>query len=638
MKLLQKILLSAVLVVSMAFNLLAQEMPMSERMMATIMRENKDSIHYVKESKGKPARWNYEMGVVLNACENVWLRTGKGEYFKFIQSNIDFYVNNDGSIRTYSNKEHNIDLVTPGRQCLTLYSVLGKEKYKKAADILRGQLKTQPRTKEGGFWHKHIYPNQMWLDGLYMAEPFYAEYSKLFKEDNWNDIVNQFVWMEKNGRDDKTGLLYHGYDESREQKWADKTTGKSPNFWDRAMGWYAVALVDVLDFVPENHPHRGELTAILGRLAEAIVKVQDADGCWWQVMNRVGDKGNYAEASGTAMLSFALAKGVRLGVLPTKYMAAAEKGYAGILKNFVTNNADGSVNLEKTVSVSGLGGNPYRDGSYEYYIGEPIRQNDLKGVGPFINLCLEMERTKVAPVGAGKTVALDYYFNNEYRKGFDGKMDRFHYTWEDRMNSGFSVLGGIFNRVGAKTVAIETAPTKANLKGVSVYIIVDPDTKKETENPHFMDDASVKVLKKWVKKGGTLVLFANDTTNCEILNFNKLATTFGVTFSDKNINFVKNDYYPDGTFMLNGNDPIFGDAKKIYVKELSVLDIKKPAKSAYTSPNGDVIFATAKCGKGRVLVLGDPWIYNEYLDGRKLPADFDNFKATQGMVKWLLTK
>lgn len=638
MKLLQKILLSAVLVVSMAFNLLAQELPMSERMMATIMRENKDSIHYVKESAGKQARWNYEMGVVLNAFENAWLRTGKGEYFKFIQSNIDFYVNNDGSIRTYSSKEHNIDLVTPGRQCLTLFSVTGKEKYKKAADILRGQLKTQPRTKEGGFWHKHIYPNQMWLDGLYMAEPFYAEYSKLFKEDNWDDIVNQFVWMEKNGRDEKTGLLYHGWDELREQKWADKTTGKSPNFWDRAMGWYAVALVDVLDYVPQNHPRRGELVAILGRLAEAVVKVQDEDGCWWQVMNRVGDKGNYAEASGTAMLSFALAKGVRLGVLPTKYMAAAEKGYAGILKNFVTKNADGSVNLEKTVSVSGLGGNPYRDGSYEYYIKEPIRQNDLKGVGPFINLCLEMERTKVAPVGAGKTVALDYYFNNEYKKGYAGQMERFHYTWEDRMNSGYSVLGGIFNRVGAKTVAIETAPTKANLKGVSVYIIVDPDTKKETENPHFMDDASIKVIKKWVKKGGTLVLFANDTTNCEIQNFNKLANVFGVTFSDKNINFVKNDYYPDGTFMLSGNHPIFGEAKKIYVKELSVLNIKKPAESAYISPNGDVIFATSKYGKGRVLVLGDPWIYNEYLDGRKLPADFDNFKAAQGMVNWLLTK
>ena len=638
MKSFQKILFTAALIFSAAFTLLAQELPMSERMMATIIRENADSIHYVKESKGKQARWNYEMGVVLNACENVWLRTGKGAYFNYIQKNIDFYVKDDGSIRTYSSAEHNIDLVTPGRQCLTLYSVLGKEKYKKAADILRGQLKTQPRTKEGGFWHKHIYPNQMWLDGLYMAEPFYAEYSKLFKEDNWNDIANQFVWMEKNGRDAKTGLLYHGWDESREQKWANKKTGQSPNFWDRAMGWYAVALVDVLDYFPQNNTRRAELVAILGRLAEAVVKVQDKDGCWWQVMNRVGDKGNYAEASGTAMLSFALAKGVRMGVLPTKYWAAAEKGYAGMLKNFVTNNADGTVNLEKTVSVSGLGGNPYRDGTFEYYIGEPIRQNDLKGVGPFINLCLEMERGKDAPIGTGKTVALDYYFNNEYRKGFDGQMERFHYTLDDRMNSGYSVLAGIFNQFGAKTKTIEAAPTKASLKGASVYIIVDPDTKKETTNPHFMNDASVSVIKNWVKEGGTLVLFANDTTNCEIPNFNKLANQFGITFSDKNINFVKNDNYPDGTFTLSGNDPIFGDAKKIYVKELSVLNIKKPAVSAYTSPNGDVIFAVAKYGKGRVFALGDPWIYNEYLDGRKLPADFDNFKATRGMVKWLLTK
>ena len=638
MKRFTQILLALSFVVSLYAPLIAQELPMSERMMATIMQEHKDSIHYAKEGKGKIARWNYEMGVVLNAFENAWLRTGKGEYFNYIQKNIDFYVNNDGSIRTYAGDEYNIDLVTPGRQCLTLYSVLGKEKYKKAADLLRGQLKTHPRTKEGGFWHKKIYPNQMWLDGLYMAEPFYAEYSKLFKEDNWNDIINQFVWMEKNARDTKTGLLYHGWDESKEQKWANKTTGQSPHFWDRAMGWYGIALVDVLDYLPQNNPRRAELVAILGRYAEAVVKVQDTEGCWWQVMDRIGDKGNYREASGTCMISYTLAKAIRMGVLNKKYWANAEKGYAGVLKNFVTNNADGSVNLEKTVSVSGLGGKPYRDGSYEYYISEPIRQNDLKGVGPFINLCLEMERAKDAPFGTGKTVALDYYFNNEYRKGFDGQLERFHYTLDDRMHPGFHVLGGIFNQFGAKMKPIDAAPSAENLKGASVYIIVDPDTKKETPNPNFMKDENVAVIKKWVKKGGTLILLANDTSNCEIPNFNKLSKTFGITFSDKCINFVKNDNYPDGTFTLDGKHPIFGDAKKIYVKELSVLKLEKPAESVYTSPNGDVIFAVAKYGKGRVFALGDPWIYNEYLDGRKLPADFDNFKAARGLVKWSLTK
>ena len=638
MKIVKQTLFCSALLWVFTTQLLAQQLPMSERMTATILREHKDSIYYAKEAKGKPVRWNYEMGVVLTAIENVWLRTGKGAYFNYIQKNLDFYVDDKGTIRTYSPEETNLDLITPGRQLLMLYTVWGKEKYKKAADLLRGQLKAQPRTKEGGFWHKKIYPNQMWLDGLYMAEPFYAEYSKLYKENNWNDIANQFVFMEKHGRDAKTGLLYHGYDESKEQKWANKTTGQSPNFWDRAMGWYGVALVDVLDYFPKTNPRRAELVAILNRYAEAVVKVQDTEGCWWQVMNRVGDKGNYREASGSSMIAFTLAKGVRMGLLNKKYWAYAEKGYAGIVKNFVTNNDDGSVNLEKTVSVSGLGGNPYRDGTYEYYIGEPTRQNDLKGVGPFINLCVEMERAKDAVVGAGKTVALDEYFNNEYRKGFDGKMERFHYTLDDRMHSGFSVLGGIFNQFGATMKPIETAPSVINLKGTSVYIIVDPDTKKETANPHYMDDASVKVIKEWVKAGGTLILLANDTSNCEIPNFNKLSTQFGITFSDKNINFVKNDNFPDGTFTLPGNHPIFGDAKKIYVKELSVLNLKKPAESVYSSPNGDVIFAVAKYGKGRVFALGDPWIYNEYLDGRKLPADFDNFKAARGLVKWSLTK
>ena len=297
----------------------------------------------------------------------------------------------------------------------------------------------------------------MWLDGLYMVEPFYAEYSALFKEDNWDDITNQFVWMEKHARDEKTGLLHHGWDESKQQKWADPQTGKSPNFWDRAMGWYITALVDVLDYYPKNNPRRAELIAILQRTAEAVVKVQDTEGVWWQVMNRAGDKGNFQEASGSCMFVYALAKGVRKGYLDKKFTANIEKGYAGILKKFITENPDGSVNLEKTVRVSGLGGKPYRDGSYDYYISETFRQNDLKGVGPFIMASVEMEIAKENNLGKGKNVLLDYYFNNEYRKGFDGQNERFHYTLDDRRDSGFKLWGDIFNNFGANIQPLEYA-------------------------------------------------------------------------------------------------------------------------------------------------------------------------------------
>ena len=617
----------------------------SERMTATIMRENPDSLIYIKEAKGKRAPWSYENGVVLKGIEQLWERTGNGDYLRYMQKQMDFFISEDGSVRGYDLDEYNSDHVTPGRICLTLYAVLGKEKYKKAADLMRSQLKTHPRTKEGGFWHKKIYPNQMWLDGLYMVEPFYAEYSQIFKEDNWNDIANQFVWMEKHARDAKTGLLYHGWDESKEQKWANPQTGQSPHFWDRAMGWYAMALVDVLDYFPKTHPRRAELISILQRTAEALVKVQDTEGVWWQVMDRAGDKGNYREASGSNMFVYALAKGVRLGYLDKKYTAHAERGYAGILKHFITDNADGSVNLEKTVSVSGLGGKPYRDGSYDYYLSEKTRQNDLKGVGPFIMASVEMEIAKENSVGKGKTVLLDYFFNNEYRKGADGQEERFHYTIDDRRDSGFKLWGKTFTDFGASLLPLEIAPSVANLKNAQVYIIVDPDTKKESPNPNFIQPEHVKAIKAWVKKGGTLMLMANDTSNCEITHFNTLAKEFGIEFSNKCRNFVKNDTYPQGEFFLSENHPIFKDVKRIYVKELSVLTVKKPAEGVLFAPEnssdakgntGDVIMAVAKYGKGRVFAIGDPWIYNEYVSGRKLPNEYENLKAAKYLAEWLL--
>jgi unsaturated rhamnogalacturonyl hydrolase len=225
--------------------------PLSERLADTLMNRI-----WVDDGTppGIPRSWTYEQGVQLKAVEQLWYATGNPKYFNFIKSGMDFWFDKDGRLTRYDLDEYNIDHVTPGRAIITLYRVTNDEKYKKAAELIRSQLKTHPRTKEGGFWHKKIYPWQMWLDGLYMGEPFYAEYSMVWNEDNWDDIANQFVWMEKHARDAKTGLLYHGWDESKEQKWANKETGLSPHVWGRAMGWYAIALVDVLDYFPKNHP------------------------------------------------------------------------------------------------------------------------------------------------------------------------------------------------------------------------------------------------------------------------------------------------------------------------------------------------------------------------------------------------
>ncbi|WP_461052429.1 glycoside hydrolase family 88 protein [Spirosoma arcticum] len=621
--------------------------PWSQRMVATVMATHPDSIAYTKE--GKDARWEYEMGVVLRGIEQVWYRTGDARYFDYIKKNMDRYVMADGSIRTYKLDEFNIDYVTPGRALLLLaqQTLPGKEKYRKAADLLRKQLKQQPRTKEGGFWHKKRYPYQMWLDGLYMAEPFYAEYSLLYnKPENFNDIINQFVWMEQHARDERTGLLYHGWDESRQQKWANPQTGKSPNFWSRAMGWYAMAVVDVLDYIPPTHPRRGEVIAILQRLMPAVVKYQDPTaGGWYQVTDKIGAKGNYMEASGTGMLVYALAKGVRMGYLPAQMMTYARKGYDGMLKNFISTDERGMIHLEKTVSVSGLGGDPYRDGSYEYYLGEPLRQNDLKGVGPFIMASVEMEIAESgvsaeSALGKGKTVAVDNYFNHEFRKkanGTDGsnELEPFHYTWDDKLHSGFWWWGNTFRDLGAKTVLIPAAPTTASLNGVDIYIIVDPDTPKETAKPNYIGDADISAISTWVRAGGTLVLMANDTINCEHKNLNRLAAQFGMQFLPKNRNMVPKDQFELGTIRIPASQPLFPKTRTVYIKELAPLDVKAPAK-AVVMDDGDVIMAVAKVGKGTVFAVGDPWLYNEYVDNRRIPAKYENFQAGKELATWLL--
>lgn len=640
-------------ILSLAFvlNIQAQQpTKWSERMAATMMMQHETGLVY---DKTKPERWNYEMGVLTTAIERVWRQTGDGnKYFNYIQKLIDNFVQDDGSIRTYEMEDYNLDMLPPGRACILIYQVTGKEKYKKAADNLRKQLVTQPRLKEGGFWHKKRYPYQMWLDGLYMAEPFLAEYSVAFNEPhNFDEIAQEFILMYKNSVDAKTGLLYHAYDESREQKWADKATGHSPHFWDRAIGWYMMGLVDILDYLPKTHPKRKELESILQKTAAAIVPYQDAKtGVWYQVMDGGNQQGNYLEASGSCMFTYSFLKGVRQGILDKKYIAIAKKAYAGILKEFITTDAQGHIHLNRVCSVAGLGGNPYRDGSFRYYVTEPIRTDDVKGAGPFIMASVEMERLNTplmltassrsgVTVGTGKKVVLDYWFNRETRKNALGNIERFHYTWEDHSHSGFIWLGHSFQSFGAQLDSLPAAPNAENLKGASVYIIVDPDTKKETANPNFVEKEHVEAIKNWVKNGGVLVLMANDTSNCEIPHFNQLSKAFGIEFTAKNRNMVKNDNYPQGEVLVPANHAIFKTARKLFVKELSVLSLKSPAQSSI-SAEGDVIIATAQYGKGTVFAIGDPWLYNEYVDGRKVPIElgYQNFNATKDLAKWLLSR
>jgi rhamnogalacturonyl hydrolase YesR/polygalacturonase len=586
----------------------------------------------------KSAKWRYDQGVILKGIEKVWNATGEKQYFDYIRKSMDFYLNDNGEIRGYKAADFTLDNINNGKLLLFLYRVTGNDKYRKAADILREQLRTQPRTSQGGFWHKKIYPSQMWLDGLYMAAPFYAEYAALFHEDTaFNDIAKQFILAERYTRDPKTGLLYHGWDESREQQWADKKTGRSPNVWGRAMGWYGMAMVDVLDYFPAKNKGCDSIIAILNRFAKAVKDAQDPKtGLWYDIVDKKNEPKNYTEASASSMFVYTLAKAARIGYIPSSYLSVAKKGYNGIIKNFVKEE-NGQLNLYGTVSVSGLGGKPYRDGSFDYYMSEPVVVNDPKGLGAFINAAAVMEMWPAVEKGKGKKIVLDNFFNSEWKKDATGAMVPFHYVWSDKANSGFSMLGSIFHQNGVETGTLTTAPTAHDLAGADIYLIVDPDTEKETAKPNYISDADVKTICNWVKAGGVLVLMGNDAGNAEFQHFNKLANVFGINFNEDNFNLVKGDQFEQGAVMVEENNAVFKTARKLYVKELSTLTVSGPAK-AVVSKEGHKIIAVSKFGKGTVFAIGDPWLYNEYVDGRKLPSDFDNYKAASDLVKWLITQ
>ncbi|HTN00104.1 MAG TPA: glycoside hydrolase family 88 protein [Pedobacter sp.] len=630
--------LSVLVLFTSCFQVAAQQgKPISEQMAATIMDIWKDTLN-TAPSGFKPKKWSYDLGVVYEGFEGIWKRTGDATYFKTMQKSMDSYLTKDGEINNYKQSDFNIDNVKNGRTLLLLYKVTGQQKYFKAATLLWDQLQQQPRTKEGGFWHKKIYPNQMWLDGLYMGEPFYAEYAALIKNDKaFDDIANQFIWMEKNAVDAKTGLMYHGWDESKAEQWANKTTGRSPHFWGRAMGWYGMALVDVLDNFPANHPKRKQLLAILSRFATAVQKVQDPkSGLWYDILDLPKGKGNYHEASASNMFVYTFAKAVRMGYLPKSYFAFADKGYKGIKASFIERIDADRINLKGTVSVSGLGGKPYRDGSYAYYISEKVVVNDPKGVGAFLLAANEMELAAMPKPGLGKTVLLDSYFNNETRTDQSGNSLQWHYKWDEQANGGFSFLGGIFKAAGFGTKTLYQAPTVANLTSSSIYIIVDPDFEKENPKPHFVSQADIKAITTWVNAGGVLVLMANDAPNAELKHFNELAAKFGVFFNGDSKGTVPvPGNFETAKVVVPAGNTIFKNAHNLFIKEYSSLKLSGNAKSVLKDADEEHVMAVTKMGKGTVYIIGDPWLYNEYVDGRKLPATYENFKAATDLVNWL---
>ena len=340
--------------------------PWSVRMVESEMKRR--PTHY---SNG----WGYVDGTFLKGVEELWRTTNDNKYFQYIKNSLDAGFKSDGALNGYDISDHSLDDICEGRVLLLMHKEgYNDTKYQKAIDTLRTQLRIQPKTYDGGFWHRNNssgrYPHQMWLDGVYMANPFFAEYGLLFNEPaDFDSVLTQITVMEKHARDSQTGLLYHGWDELHTQSWADPVTGCSPSFWGRADGWYAMAVVDILDYLPNDYSKRDTAIAIIQRLAEALKKVQDpASGEWWQVLDKGDSTGNYLESSCSCMFVYVLAKSIRKGYIDNSYWDVVKKGYAGILEEFISVNNDSTINLNQTCLTAGLGFG--RDGTYDYYVNE----------------------------------------------------------------------------------------------------------------------------------------------------------------------------------------------------------------------------------------------------------------------------
>jgi unsaturated rhamnogalacturonyl hydrolase len=408
------------------------------------------------------------------------------------------------------------------------------------------------------------------------------------------------------------------------------------------MGWYSMALVDVLERMPENDPKRAQLRRDALRTLMAVMRYQDlSSGLWWQVMEKGGQKGNYLEASASCMFVYSIAKAVRMGVLPLSDEGSAERGWKGIQQRFV--KSDGT--LSGTVKVAGLGGTPYRSGTYDYYVGEAVGDNDAKGVGSYLLAESEMiqhERAGALFAGArGKTVLWDAWFNSQKRKTPAGNEQLFHYKFTDEANSGYSVWGYMFAQYGVRNGMLDHAPRAADLKGVAVYVIAAPDNLKLNPKAHFMDQESADAIVDWVRAGGVLVLMQNDVERADQVHFNLLSDRFGIHFNPVMKQDELNDSYVNTIVPVPaGTGGIFNQNFKGLMKQICTITGSAPAKSILTAhgtdAEGDTVMAVTHLGRGLVYANVDPWVYNEYTDGRKNPLDEQNFAAGEQLTRWIV--
>ena len=374
----------------MSCSLQKNYLPLAQEIARSEMKHNPEM--WMCDGAAKP-KWEYTPTLMARAFLELYSHTQDSIYLTHVQQFADQFIGKDGTIATYKKSLYNMDRIQGGNFLIMLYALNPQPEYLTAIETLRDQLSEQPRTTEGGFWHKQIYEHQMWLDGLFTGTTFYARYAA-WKNDTkaWSDIANQFFIVDRHTRK-ANGLNHHGWDESKQMGWSNPETGCSPETWGRAEGWYVMALCDVLELMPQDQPERAQLVEILNRVMASLLKVQDKKThLWYQVPDRGGDEGNYLESTCSAMYCFAMAKGARLGVLDKRYRKEAQRVMEGLKRYKIERNEDGTLSLIDCCAVAGLGGNPYRDGTYSYYVNERIRKDDPKGVAPLILACIELAR------------------------------------------------------------------------------------------------------------------------------------------------------------------------------------------------------------------------------------------------------
>ena len=590
----------------------AQSTPWSERVANAIIRLNP-----VNETEARPVNaWDDETGLQLEGLDAVWYNTANGDYFRYGKGKVDEYLRVNEPRDSDNQTTSALGDALLGRQLLLLYRVTLDAKYYKAAAGIRETIASACDISSAG-------RSQSRSEVPCMAQPFLAEYASVFREpQDFAGITQSFRrWNE----------MAYPPAEGKETAAADSRA--------LAIARRAMALVDSLSYYPQEDPGRPELIAMLNRIASEAVRHQDSETGLFDELPR-STTSNHHPASPTAecLLVYALAKGARLGYLPERRSSHAQLAWQGVLKHFVQQDPSGAITMTEGAVNSARNRSPAEDKGSAPPAALKDPNKEGVGLGALLLAAAEVDNAPTAAIARGERVMLDAWYNSQQRKNAAGQSESFHYKWSDLSDSGYSLFGHIFQSFGAVTETLYSAPTKISLAKARFYIIVSPDIPIKNPDPHYMTDHDVEEIAAWVKSGGVLVLMENDPPNADIAHLNLLADRFGIHFDDVLHHHIIGEQVEDGRIPVATEGKLFHHPHTLYMKDTCAISLSGPAL-ALLRDRGDVVMATAKYGRGTVFAAVDPWLYNEYTDGRKNPSiynQFDNFSGGKELVQWLV--